>query len=158
MAKKTGSEKVLRPVFGKPFQYVTESSYHTTVDIQGESHAGHVRPVNEDSFLVISFSRNIQSICTNLPPSSLPENYEETGYGILVADGLGGRPGGDVASKLAISELIDLCIQTPDWIMRPNAVNVREVLRRMKERFGKLADALAEHATSKSALLGMGTT
>lgn len=77
---------------------------------------------------------------------------------MLLADGIGGRAAGEVASRTALSALVDFIIQTPDWIMRPDEERASEVLRRMEERFGQLTDALTKHAQSEPNLYGMGTT
>lgn len=128
------------------------------VDLGGASDAGKVRLTNEDFFLIARFGRGIHTLQTNLPPGHVPAVYAENGYVLLVADGMGGGVGGEVASRTAISSLLELFIQTPDWIMRPDAARVPEVLRRMEERFGRLADVLSKRARLEPDLLGMGTT
>ena len=55
---------------------------------------------------------------TNLPEGEVPRRYAETVYGMLVADGVGGSAAGEIASRTAIQALVDLVIDTPDWIMR----------------------------------------
>lgn len=133
-------------------------SSRTKVDLGAFSHTGKVRPNNEDSFLVARFKRSMYTLLTNLPPGQVPEQYDEKGYLMLVADGMGGAVAGEVASRTAISALIKLVIQTPDWIMRPDGQRVGEVLRRMEKRFGQLADALTSRAQADPRLAGMGTT
>ena len=133
-------------------------SSRTQVDLGADSHRGKVRPVNEDSFLVLTFGRSLQTVLTNLPTRQAPDGYRERGYAMFVADGMGGMPHGDVASRTAISTLVELLIQTPDWIMRPNRMGTLEVLRRMEERFAQLPRALAKLAEAMPALSGMGTT
>ncbi|MGB7924570.1 MAG: protein phosphatase 2C domain-containing protein [Pyrinomonadaceae bacterium] len=133
-------------------------SSRTNVDLGAVSHRGKVRLNNEDSFLVMSFERSMRTLLTNLPAGQIPDEYGETGYGMLVADGIGGMAAGEIASRTAISTLVDLFIQTPDWIMRPDEQRALEVLQRMEERFGRLTDALTNRAQSDPHLSGMGTT
>ena len=99
----------------------------------------------------------MQTMLTNLPPGASPERAE-TAYGLLVADGMGGAAAGEVASRTAITILVDLVLRTPDWIMRPDEGLIREVLGRMDRRFRQVNQALAEQARSEPDLAGMGTT
>ena len=133
-------------------------SARTNVDLGAVSHRGKVRPNNEDSFLVTSFERGMNTLMTNLPPGEVPNRYCEKGYTMFVADGIGGRAAGQVAGRTAISAFVDLVIRTPDWIMRPNEQGASEVLRRMEERFSQLPGAFAERARTEPYLSGMGTT
>lgn len=158
MMGKTGTDtaRVSSPLEAKP-GWQTISS-RTNVDFGAVSHKGKVRPNNEDSFLVLRFGRAMQTLLTNLPTDQISERYQERGYAMFVADGMGGMEAGEVASRTAISALVDLIIQTPDWIMRPDAERAEEVLQRMEERFGQLPDALSKRANSEPNLSGMGTT
>jgi protein phosphatase len=128
-------------------------------DFAGMSHPGRVRANNEDHFLVVRFGRFLESIQTNLPEGSIPSRTEDTGYGVLVADGLGGRAAGEVASRLAISNLIELALATPDWIMRLDDDSfAEEVTRRAKERCANINAMLFEQGLSNPELEGMATT
>ena len=100
----------------------------------------------------------MRTLLTNLPAGQVPERYSETGYMMLVADGMGGAPAGEVASRTAVSTLFDLVVETPDWIMRLDEQRVGEVLRRMEGRFDRLTEALTQLARSDTHLSGMGTT
>lgn len=133
-------------------------SSRTRVDLGGLTHRGNVRPNNEDCFLVVRFERSLSTILTNLPDSFVPYQYNEIGYGFIVADGMGGAAAGEVASREAISKLIDLCLDTPDWHMRLDAIGTNEVLARFDERFRKLRETLIELAEVNPRLSGMGTT
>ena len=104
------------------------------VDLGALSHPGKVRPNNEDHFLVGRLERTMQTLLTNLPPGDVPQRSAETAYGMLVADGIGGAAAGEVASRMAISVLVDLVLRTPDWIMRFNDLLVQEVLERRLQR------------------------
>lgn len=73
------------------------------IDIYGTSHIGRVRKENEDHFLVASLHRLLQVHQTSLPedhPALLRSGSR--GYVFLVADGVGGAPGGREASDLAL--------------------------------------------------------
>src|SRR5512145_2197398 len=93
-------------------------SSQVQVEIAGATHRGHVRTNNEDHFLAVQVHRSLQTLCTNLIDSSIDQNFEETGYGLLVADGMGGMAAGEVASRFALCKLVELVVNTPDWIMK----------------------------------------
>ena len=110
-------------------------SWTTDVEISAMSHQGKVRKKNEDNYLVARFERSMQTMSTNLPSGYVPLRAGETTYGMVVADGMGGHAAGEIASQQAIYKLIDLVLHTPDWIMRLDDEFIREVMRRMRERF-----------------------
>ena len=68
------------------------------VDLGASSHPGHVRDNNEDSYLVMRFGRSLENVLTNLEEDLLERNYAMRGYGMLVADGMGGEAGGEDAA------------------------------------------------------------
>jgi protein phosphatase len=130
----------------------------TTVDLGAESHIGKVRENNEDAFLVIKVGRSMRTLLTNLAPSNLDDVHTEIAYAMLVADGMGGGPGGEVASRTAISALIRMGIETPDWIFEFDGENTPRVLQRIKDRFERLRTEFAETVLREPHLSGMGTT
>lgn len=128
------------------------------VDIAATSHQGHLRENNEDHFLAVRFQRSLQTLYTNVGEGIEP-SYDEIGYGMLVADGLGGLAAGEVASRIALCKLVELVVDTPDWIMKLDRRDDFSVFKsRMVERFRQIDDTLREHAQSDSSLEGMGTT
>jgi len=128
------------------------------VDLAALSHPGRVRQNNEDHYIVARFDRAMQTLLTNLPAGETPAAYEETAYGLLVADGVGGAAAGEIASRTAIHALVDLVIETPDWIMRLDEPLAQEVLQRMERRFQKVREELVERARADPTLRGMATT
>jgi protein phosphatase len=129
------------------------------VDVAGLSHRGRVRPNNEDHFFVARYGRYLERLCTNLPADEMPPRFDETGYGIVVADGLGGSAAGEVASRLAIRTLINLVLGTPDWILRlDDELLPEEIRRRAAGRFEQIGTVMAEQAQANPALHGFGTT
>jgi protein phosphatase len=128
------------------------------VDLAARSDRGLVRARNEDHHLIFRFGRMLECLYTDVPAGALPGRSEEVGYGLLVADGIGGSAAGEHASRLAISTLLSLMVQTPDWILSTEREEVRRVMERMADRFRDVDAALREHGNRDPAERGMGTT
>src|SRR6516165_10628422 len=110
------------------------------VDLAALSHQGNVRENNEDHFLVSRAERSLETVRTNLPSELIPQRFAEVGYGMLVADGMGGRQAGEIASQLAISTFVNLVLHTPDWILRLGKPEADQVMERMAKRY-RIVDA-----------------
>ncbi len=130
-----------------------------SLDLGSATHPGHVREKNEDSYLVMRFGRSLEKLSTSLDQNLLESNYSLTGYGMLVADGMGGLPAGEVASRLALSKLIALIVDTTDWTLAlKRDRDVKTVMDRMTKRFFQIDQILKDEAEINPALYGMGTT
>jgi protein phosphatase len=130
-----------------------------SVDIAAATHRGLVRKNNEDHYLVVEFGRTLKTVDTNLDDALLESSYELSGYGMIVADGMGGMAGGEVASSMALTRLVELVVDTPDWFLSIETDNHAEtVFKRMTERFMNVDEALKGRAQNDRSLLGMGTT
>jgi len=75
------------------------------IDTFGLTHRGHVRPVNNDHFLIASFHRNLRVHYTSLPGGIRDQETESRGFLFLVADGVGGLTSAGDGSALALSTL-----------------------------------------------------
>jgi len=128
------------------------------VEVGALSHPGNVRPRNEDIYLAVRVARSLQTLLTNMPAGAIPDRYGVEGYGLLVADGVGGIAGGDVASQSAVAALIRLVIDTPDWIFRIGGTEANEVLERTLRRYRQIDEELRLQGMASPDLLGMGTT
>jgi protein phosphatase len=140
-------------------KFVTDRGALMAIDVAAATHTGHVRTNNEDHYLIVRFGRSLESVQTNVNPEILRPNYNLTGYGLLVADGLGGMAGGEVASRTALTKIVNLVIGTPDWILgfEDNA-KVEAIMARTAERFLKVDETLKSQADHDASLSGMGTT
>jgi len=108
---------------------------------------------------VVQITRSFETVLTNMAEGLLPKHFGETGYGMVVADGMGGMAAGEVASRVALLTLVELVAQTPDWIMKMNQQeNAPIVMRRMTRRFRQIDDELRELGETTRSLHGMGTT
>jgi protein phosphatase len=133
-------------------------SERVEVALSGLSHRGLVRSRNEDYFLAARFGRSLQTVLTNLPEDCVPPESQEIGYGMVVADGMGGMAAGDVASRSAIQTLVQLVLNTPDWILSSDQPWLSTVMDRMAERFRQVDERLVQQAQDQPAYRGMGTT
>ncbi len=85
------------------------------IDVFGLTHQGNVRTENQDHFLVGSIHKSMSIRQTSLPEESLGDlRSPSRGYVFLVADGVGGVPGGREASRTALGAIVDYVLQTMD--------------------------------------------
>src|SRR4029077_15757784 len=74
----------------------------------GRTHPGRVRPNNEDNFHVVRFGRYLRTVLSSLPAGHAPEEDAPPGHGFAVADGIGGHAAGEVASRAALTVLVEV--------------------------------------------------
>ncbi len=152
----TGPQAVDFPASSKPVTLCVEQGVQ--VDVGALSHVGKVRKNNEDHFLVARLGRTLEPLMTNLPAGALPERVAEYGYGLLVADGMGGAAAGEVASRMAISLLVNLVVDTAKWGRRIDDAEARGLMERMLVYYSRIHASLMEEAEARPDLSGMGTT
>jgi protein phosphatase len=129
-----------------------------SIDFGGRTHTGLVRSNNEDNFHILQFGRYARTLASSLPASILAEEFDQTGYGFAVADGVGGHAAGEYASRAAIALLVELALATPDWIFGQESHLLMRVMERSAKRFKDVNQAIVAQAASQPALRGMGTT
>ena len=128
------------------------------VDVSALTHPGRVRENNEDHFLVTKATRALETITTSLPAGDVPARADEVNYVMVVADGMGGHAAGEMASRLAISALVGLALDIPDWIFWVDEEHAPEMERRAREAVQQVGAMLIERGRQDSALRGMGST
>jgi protein phosphatase len=129
-----------------------------TVDAFGITDRGKVREDNQDHFYLGQIGRFSRILVTSLPGGELPDKFEHANYVAVVADGMGGHRGGEVASRTAIIVFFHLLFDTPDWVLRVDEQNAQKILDRAANRYRSLDELLAERARFDPELTGMGTT
>ena len=73
------------------------------IDFYGVTHQGRVREDNQDHFLIASLHKRMDVHLTSLPdPGRAYAEAERLAYLAMVADGVGGGPQGETASRLAL--------------------------------------------------------
>ena len=141
----------------------SESAAHTLssliqIDVSARSHTGYKRENNEDHFLVTRISRAMQTLTTSLPAGDVPAVSEEVNYLMVVADGMGGHAAGEIASRMAISTLISLALELPDWILKVDAAHGAEIEQRSRTLVQEVGALLNARGKREPGLRGMGTT
>lgn len=128
------------------------------VDVAAVTHPGRVRPNNEDHFIVARLGRKLDVLSTNLPEGRVPHRFEEFGYALAVADGMGGASAGEVASALALSLGTRLTLDASVWPTRLDGGRARELVETVGGFFREIDRAVSEQARRTPGLAGMGTT
>lgn len=138
--------------FPRPFSSLV------SVDMYALTDQGYVRTNNEDHYLVVRGGRALETVFSNLTENQPGDLFEETAYGMVVADGLGGEAAGEIASRQAIYTLLSLVLHAPDWQLRWGDNEENTVKRRMTERFRQVNAELLQQAAVHTDLAGMSTT
>jgi protein phosphatase len=108
------------------------------------SRRGRSRSVNEDHYLVLRWGRHQETLMTSLPDDAIAARFDEYGYGMVVADGMGGTGAGEAASHLAIATLVYLVRYFGKWNLRIDDAVAREIMARA-ERFYRHVDSSVMH-------------
>jgi protein phosphatase len=133
------------------------------VEFAARTHVGKVRPHNEDSYLIFRTARTFKRLYTSLADHLLPARFEEDGYVMAVADGMGGHGAGDVASSLALRTAVALILNAAHWALKldhpvEREHEVRQAIDRGTRYFQQIHQALAQQAQADPSLARMGTT
>jgi len=142
----------------RPVVTARPASQVARVDISAMTHVGHVRANNEDNFFVAKATRALETVLTSLPAGDVPERADEINHVMVVADGMGGHAAGEVASRLAISSLVGLALDIPDWIFRVDDEHAPEMEERAREIVQQVGSLVFERGREDAALRGMGST
>lgn len=124
---------------------------------------GSVRDTNEDAFIVFRIGRFLERMMSNIPEAELPSHTEDSGYLMVVADGLGGHEAGDVASRSALVSALQLILRSPRWALKLDDPATREreiadLLTRARGYLTGIHAVLRRKASEDVRLAGMGTT
>ena len=128
------------------------------VDFGAVTHPGRVRQNNEDHYLVGRLGRSLEPLKSNMPEGQLPERLAEYGYGMLVADGMGGAAAGEVASRMAIKMLVDMIIDTAKWGRRIDEQEAEQLMERIEGYYMNIHSELVLQGEIDPSVTGMGTT
>jgi serine/threonine protein phosphatase PrpC len=86
------------------------------IDLAGLTDAGRVRARNEDQFLIGQLGRSLAIESTSLPCPASDALTSAQGVLLVVADGIGGHGGGDVASAVALDAFATHSLLEMPWL------------------------------------------
>jgi protein phosphatase len=127
------------------------------VTFGAQSQRGRSRLVNEDHYLILRLGRSQETLMTSLPDDLIAARFDEYGYAMVVADGMGGSGGGEEASHLAIATLVHLVRHFGKWNLRVDDPVAADIMARA-ERFYRHIDATLSRRSATQGAVGDQTT
>jgi protein phosphatase len=92
---------------------------HIVLDCFGQTDRGKQRRINEDQFLIAELTKRMSIKQTSLPDEGNELRMRgQLGYLLVVADGMGGVSGGEIASGLAVETISWYVNRTMPWFHR----------------------------------------
>jgi protein phosphatase len=137
--------------------YENQPSAGVSVEFGALSDRGLVRSDNQDHYIIVRRRRERDVLLSNVPVERLNRNQQES-YSLAVADGLGGRAFGDMASIVALCAAWDLGSSEIKWPVKMNRSESGELKLKATVLFGLLDRALRSAAKTQPELSGMCTT
>lgn len=133
-------------------------SASVTVEMAARSERGTAQDTNDDHFLVMRLARSQETLATSLSPADAPAPFQEYGYAMLVADGMGQGGAGSVASRIAISTIAHLALDHGRWNLRVNPDTAMEIMARAEQFYGRADAEVFARSRTGAALTGMSTS
>ncbi len=93
-----------------------------------------------DHYLVLKLGRNQETLLTSLPPEAIPKRFDESAYGMVVADGMGSLA--DVASGLSVAGLLQLALRFGRWNLRVDDQLAPDIVERITHFYRQIDSAL----------------
>ena len=129
------------------------------VDVFGLTDTGRARSRNDDHFLIASLHKLLRVHQTSLPDEERPNLVSESrGWLFLVADGVGGRPDGELASGAALRSVAEYVTNFTDLYRRIDPARETEFLRELQKSVQLSHEMLQEQAATAHGGRGQATT
>jgi protein phosphatase len=131
----------------------------TTVDVFGATDVGRKRKVNEDQFMIGELSKSILVRQTSLSHAD-HQRFHGGAQGklLIVADGMGGHGGGDVASSVAVDTLVRYVLNIMPWFFGLTDAREDELMDELKAALQRCQKSVLRAAESEGGDSRMGTT
>ncbi|MGF1469196.1 MAG: PP2C family protein-serine/threonine phosphatase [Sandaracinaceae bacterium] len=135
----------------RPRDLLRNRARQRSTDVAGLSDVGLVREQNQDSFLIADLGRWLEVSDSNLPVPEVSRRIAgPQGLLMIVADGMGGHGGGEVASAVAVDTLANFALNAMPWMSRPDDQTAKELLVQLGDAFAQCQARLQQVAVRKS--------
>lgn len=161
------SSKTLRVLAGTPRLGLRSLADADTIannpaviaDVFGATDTGRVRESNQDQFLVAALERSLLIEGSSLSAEDGTRLVDTPQARILiVADGIGGHGGGEVASAVTIDAMAHYCFETMPWVQRRTECSTEELTDGLRQAVVKAQERVRRVAKRKSLDADLGTT
>lgn len=120
------------------------------IDLAGKTDVGCLRDHNEDTFLVADLGRWLDVIDSSLQvPKAQRRIPGPKGTLMMVADGMGGHGGGEVASAVAVDMIAQFALYAMPWVTQPDEGEEKELLEKLGEAMSRCQARLESVAVRK---------
>lgn len=128
------------------------------IDVWGLTHTGHVRPVNEDHFLIASLHKTLDIKLTSIPTEhEFIGADERLAFIAMVADGVGGRSAGEEASRLTLESVTRYVTRSMQCYYQSDA-HSEEFVDLLQDAVMRGHEEILAHAARDFGHKGMATT
>jgi protein phosphatase len=119
------------------------------VEFGARSLRGGSHSVNEDHYLIVQLARQQDTIETSLPMTH-SRRFDEYGYAMVVADGVGDAGTGEVASRIAIETLSALAVHFGKWHLRVDDAIAQDIMDRAQRFYRDVDGTVTQLASGNS--------
>ncbi|MFO0890576.1 MAG: PP2C family serine/threonine-protein phosphatase [Isosphaeraceae bacterium] len=137
---------------------IAERAPRVSVAFGGATHAGRVRPKNEDQFLIAKLAKSMRICASSLNESETTRFSDEEGYLMIVADGMGGVAGGQEASAMAVRTVERFVLDVIQWFLHREGQEQEALRAELRQALQRADREIVERADLEPRLNGMGTT
>ena len=120
------------------------------MDLAGQTDVGCVRDHNEDTFLIADLGRWLDVLDSSLPvPDAQRRIPGPKGTLMMVADGMGGHGGGEVASAVAVDMIAQFALYAMPFVTQPDESEEKLLLEKLGEAMNSCQTRLETVALRK---------
>ncbi len=120
------------------------------IDAAGLTDIGRVRESNEDHFVIATVQKSVAIDATSLASTALTGRFGASGARLLaVADGVGGRPGGELASEWTVTALLDYLGHTAECFQGLDPAKEEDLFERLEATIKSVHERLLQGAATE---------